>query len=642
MKTCKNLLRGLLSALLLTGGLIGCQEYDIPAANTQLSYPAGETALGAGVYLSGQPTVRAYSKPEFAITGATHNAADIDAAIATIDPATGIISVTPASDLTAMGDYLFSVSVTDGGKTTNYPNIFKLVVKGIVFEETTAATTRGEALTIPVKSAYFAQQEGTVFKLVAPESDPNDSYKHFSIDSLSCAVTVDATANAGIYPISIKAKNRTNPDGTVFANALTIVVESKPYDLRYTPSSITLMLKEGHTSPQPTVRAASVTDGEVIIYSLGDDFGIFTINTSTGVISLPEDLDLATTTAKTYNLNINTRNAKGTTLFAEAYSVTIDPNKKAEPITAITYPDLFPVALKSGQPWTSQQPSVTGSTVGIVYSLPNAPAGVSIDAKTGIITLDKGHKMPMLVTESTLEVNASNQGMETPCAVLLGFSIDPSIWKVKLGKNFSSDALTNSGITNMDRISFLGKMWQASPMSIQIKLGWGISSTAGGYIDANGGKDPNNSTNVANQNNDWLISEEILIDDFRLEPTVKFTMSFAYGTADANLLDLYIVEINAQNVYTFNPATDQEQSATGTLDSKPSNLPWQALMAPIVPTTTSGYDKFADYAFPIPDNYKGKKVRIALRYHNPAPHANNARTYRFKDSLRIEDQLPTD
>ena len=325
---------------------------------------------------------------------------------------------------------------------------------------------------------------------------------------------------------------------------------------------------------------------------------------------------------------------------AEAGTVVAD--REAEPVTEISYPNIGPsqsVNLASGEPWVSETPRIVGSDSGIEWSLENAPEGVSIDRKSGVVSLAAGHSVPF--GASTLKIRAKNRSMDAPCLYELPMLVDPVVWQVRLGTNTSSNALSISGIANMDRFSFLGRMYQTSPTSVQVKLGWG-KSTSGNYIDALGGSNPDGGTK-GNQNNDWLVSEEIDLQAFRHQPVLKFRMTYNYGKADNNLLGFYIVAVDGSSSYSYDSATDQEQSdrAGSNIDSTPCGLPFVGLegAAPLRPVTAPGWDNFADYELPIPELYKGHRIRIALRYWNPSDNPNNSRFYRIDASLRIEDRF---
>ena len=626
-----------LSVMLLSG----CRDYDIPAANGSLLYPDGEAALDASPYVSARPSVKSDGTATFSIDGVKHDGVSVDSSMAGIDPETGVVTLMFPSGAASVGEYLVSVAVTSDGNVVHYPDVLRVVVRGICFEEPSVVLQRGEELLIPADKVYLAQTEGTLFALDMPE-ETSVSYAGISLDPRTCAVSVSADTDAGVYPISIRATNLTNPEGALFSDVLTLTVESKPYALSYDPASITLVPKEGHVSPRPTVRAMSVTQGERVSYSLEEDYDLFSIDAESGVITLPGDLDLVSDAPKSYALQVNVANDKGTSAFPEIYTVTIDPDKQAEPVTGVTYPGVSMtdgVSLASGEPWVSEAPRIEGSTVGIEWSVEDAPQGVGIDRKSGVVTLDAGHHVAF--GESVLKIRVKNQGMAEPYLYELPFKVDPVIWQVKLGTNSASNTLVNSGISNMDRFSFLGKMYPSSATSIQVKLGWG-KSTSGNYIDANGGSNPEGET-VGNQNNDWLVSEEIDLQAFRHRPVLKFRMTYNYGKAENNLLGCYIVAIDEQTSYSYDPMVDQEQSdrAGSSVDSTPCGLPFVGLAdaAPLVPTTSAGWNNFADYELPIPDTYKGKRIRIALRYWNPSDNVNNSRTYRIEDSLRIEDKL---
>ena len=186
----------------------------------------------------------------------------------------------------------------------------------------------------------------------------------------------------------------------------------------------------------------------------------------------------------------------------------------------------------------------------------------------------------------------------------------------------------NSGIGNMDRYSYMGPIMGTT--SSQVKLAWGKSSS-GDYIDYVGSARLADNATLA-QNNDWLVSEEIEIPDYGFNPAVMFDISNRYGSDVQNLLELYIVEINASNVY-----LQGEEEQNGNLDSKPSSLPWE-LISEISPYTVNAWGNVQARVYDIPAQFKGKTIRFALRYYNPSANQNNTRTYRIQN-LRVEDHM---
>lgn len=230
MRTLTHKLTVFMLAFLLAMPLAGCRDDEIPSANPSLVYPEGELAPGAGPYVSAQPSVKAEGTVVFAIAGVKHGGVSVDSAMAGIDPATGVVTLTVPDTAEAVGEYLISVSVSVDGRTTTYPDALRVVVRGILFEESDVVLQRGEERVIPVGEVCLVQTGETLFSLEVPEEGTN-SYAGISVDAGSCAVTVAADADAGVYPISIRVTNRTNPDGTLFSDVLTLTVESEPYGL---------------------------------------------------------------------------------------------------------------------------------------------------------------------------------------------------------------------------------------------------------------------------------------------------------------------------------------------------------------------------------------------------------------------------
>ena len=657
MKTFANLLLGLFSVVLAAILFSACEKDDASGdLLTGLTYSEGEVALGQS-YVSARPSVYSPSTPSFAVTRVTHNGTAMsDQTMMSIDASTGVITAAAVNDPQGIGEYLVSVRVTNDAGSTVYDDAFRLVVKGILFGED-LKVTKGEAKTFPVEGAYFVQGEGTVFSLVLPEGKTEEDYKGISLDPETCALTVDETAEAGLYPISVSVKNLTNSAGTTFSDLTTLVVESKPYNLVYDPAQVTLVTSEGHTSAVPTVQAASQADGLTVTYALANNFDDqFSIDPATGVISLPEENALPAE-YKSYKLSVEVTNSLGTTTFTDIYEVILDPDKPIEPITAVTYPDAFPVELGSGEAWTSGRPTVTGAAIGVRYELVGAPQGVTIDNKSGIISFAAGHQMPF-AEDNKLTVRVKNSGMDEGFETQVGdFFVNPVLWAIELGTNASANATTNSGILNMDRYSFSGQIQSnqntpdKTPTTIQVKNAFGKAAnpTANGIVgvDFVGVNTANTWSGHTNQNNDWLVSSEIVIPETSFNPAIEFNFLNQYGTDAQNILELYIVEINASNVYVKGEEAQDDKG----MDAVPSDLPWVALA-----TTDKNNAEIPvkiDYNLvksgnlqtfaPAPRSfdvsaYKGKTVRFAFRFWNPSESNNNSRTYRI-ESLRVEDHM---
>lgn len=325
MKTFNRLLL-LLSAATLSGAMFSaCDDDDkIPATNPSLCYSVGEIALGTTTYTSIIPSVSLPAGDrEYSIRQITLNGNPTDQASATIDPQ-GRITLTVGSTPDCAGHYAVSVRIAVNGEEFLYNDALRVTVTGLRFKEETVSIKHLEGLTLPLQEVYLAQTAANRFSLDAPA----DRYAHISINPADGSLIVDPAAEAGVYPISIKVVNNTNPSGYVFRNLTTLYITSKPYALSYSPAEVSLTADEAHQSPRPTLHAATDEQGEEVEFSLVDDFGgRFRIDARTGVISLDRDNHLVNQQAATFRLQVRATNNLGTTAFPEAYVITINPRK---------------------------------------------------------------------------------------------------------------------------------------------------------------------------------------------------------------------------------------------------------------------------------------------------------------------------
>ncbi len=182
--------------------------------------------------------------------------------------------------------------------------------------------------------------------------------------------------------------------------------------------------------------------------------------------------------------------------------------------------------------------------------------------------------------------------------------------------------LTDSGITNMDRYSFSGEMFNTGK---QTKNGWGKSSK-GDFVDFLGTNLTSLPDGYINQNNDWLVSAEIDLTDAK-KPVVEFELFQNYGVDNTNVLSLWIAPSSGY--------TKGEQSAeqNGTMQSTPSGE-WTKVRDNI---TTGENNTSRSFSIPL-EKYAGGKVRIAFRLTNRLKqNPNNTRMYRLTD-LQVKEK----
>ncbi len=195
-----------------------------------------------------------------------------------------------------------------------------------------------------------------------------------------------------------------------------------------------------------------------------------------------------------------------------------------------------------------------------------------------------------------------------------------SYFTPKISSVDTATALTQNGIDNMEWVSFAGEPFVNGK---QIKNGWGKSSSGNSidFIGVNVAGLP--SDEYTNQNNDWLISEEIDLSSAK-SPILTFDMYYNYGVDNTNILAIYV----CTGGYESAPAPEGND-----VKATPSGE-WIVLKKSIF----GGEPKVAEnFTLPL-EEYAGQKIRIAFRATNRLKqNINNSRLYNIS-ALEVKEK----
>ncbi len=157
----------------------------------------------------------------------------------------------------------------------------------------------------------------------------------------------------------------------------------------------------------------------------------------------------------------------------------------------------------------------------------------------------------------------------------------------------------------------------------QVKNGWGKSSSGNtiDFIGVNLAGLPGEE--YTNQNNDWLISDEIDLSG-AASPILTFDMFYNYGVDNTNTLAVYV----CTGGYVSAPATEGND-----VKATPQGE-WVVLKKSIFGNEPKVAENFT---FSL-EEYAGKKIRIALRATNRLKqNINNSRMYNISN-LEVKEK----
>ncbi len=190
-----------------------------------------------------------------------------------------------------------------------------------------------------------------------------------------------------VYEVSITA---TDSDGNEATTSWTVTIENQPETATFTIKDIEdVSVDEGstYTSVQPEIDGAYI--GSISYAISGNDSDLFSINESTGVVSMvardyekPEDADAL----NTYDITITATDDDGNKAYA-SWVVNIADVKE---LSTFTLKDIEDVSIDENSAYTSVTPSIeTGTPIGAVsYSLAGADADAfTINSLTGVVSM---------------------------------------------------------------------------------------------------------------------------------------------------------------------------------------------------------------------------------------------------------------
>lgn len=442
-------------AVIAAGVLFAACEPELTDSRTfDLSYP-GITDIAPSTNINITPTWIGGTPSDFQVYRVKLDGETYETDCFSADPVSGAFYVRN-TDALPTGLYSISISCKSGGKTHKFPDIISInmlsaVPSGIkvepslieaqledVIDENSEAelptaqiTTKGEHISITKYAISSARRNGTAVA---------DFAKMFKVSSTGeVSIIRSASFVPGEYVLDFKLNTYVVDDSSqegIFADALTVRVNSAPLALEYVPASGKAEFGIAFSSPAPVLTGTA----EGAVYSLksvSPEGTPLAIDASTGVLSLPEGNTLAIGTV--INASVSVTNPFGSKDFDSVFSIEVVDF--INPITKLQYADTTVI---EGTKVNIALKDADGDDVS--YSFVNLPAAlegiINIDAVTGTISLAKGNEAP--VGTYTVTVKAEN----VKGSIEAGFSlkIDENIYKfsyVRWGNNLGLTPVEN-------------------------------------------------------------------------------------------------------------------------------------------------------------------------------------------------------
>lgn len=234
----------------------------------------------------------------------TYSLTGTDASAFSINSSTGLVTINGVPDFESKSSYNFNVQAQDTSGAFNTQNVILTVnnLQPVFSSSSTASVNEGVAAGTTVYTATASDPGGGTITYSLTGTDASA----FTIDSSTGVVTINATPNfetKSTYSFSVKAADAS---GTFSLRPVGLTITDLPPVIS---SGSSFTINEG-VSAGTTVFTAVAADpaGGTVIYSLtGTDASAFTINSSTGVVTINASPDFET--KNSYSFNVRARDS---------------------------------------------------------------------------------------------------------------------------------------------------------------------------------------------------------------------------------------------------------------------------------------------------------------------------------------------
>ncbi|WP_047551064.1 beta strand repeat-containing protein [Methylotenera sp. G11] len=330
------------------------------------------------------------------IGAVTYSLSGADAALFTVDPATGVVSMI-ARDYEAPADtgadnvYNYTLTVTDADGNSASDAVVVSVTD--VIEVSALSLSQADA-SVAENSAYTSAAPvltGTPIGAVTYSLSGADAAL-FTVDPATGVVSMiardyEAPADTGADNVYNYTLTVTDADGNSASDAVVVsvtdVIEVSALSLSQADASVAE--NSAYTSAAPVLTGTPIGS---VTYSLsGADAALFTVDANTGVVSMiARDYEAPADTGadNVYNYTLTVTDADGNSA-SDAVVVTVTDVIEVSALS-LSQAD---ASVAENSAYTSAAPVLTGTPIGAVtYSLSGADAALfTVDANTGVVSM---------------------------------------------------------------------------------------------------------------------------------------------------------------------------------------------------------------------------------------------------------------
>src|ERR1041385_8134984 len=305
-----------------------------------------------------------------------------DASAFSIDSSTGVVTINATPDFETKSSYSFDVKASDpsGAFDTQTVTVSINALPPVILSGSTASVNEGVAAGSIVYTAVAADPAGgTVTYALTPTFGDATA---FNINASTGVVTINTTPDyetKSAYSFKVEASD---PSGVFSTKTVTVSVNDLPPVI----SSASTASVDENVAAGTTVYTTVAADpaGGTVTYALVNtgDFAAFSINSSTGVVTINATPDFETKSS--YTFNVKASDASGA---FSTQTVTVNINDLPPVISSGSMASVDEKAPAGTTVYTAVAADPAGGTV--TYALSGTDASAfSVNSATGAVTIN--------------------------------------------------------------------------------------------------------------------------------------------------------------------------------------------------------------------------------------------------------------
>lgn len=448
-------LLAVMAAALVAFGATSCAEDGTDEGGFRLYYKSLQN-IGPSDAMdreSGTPSYVGGTPSDFAITDVTLDGAAFEwDNYFTINAESGVIAIRNSKSLST-GLYSVSVECRVAGAKHHFADAWQVRLIAAAPEEIIAEpsrievnyaalvdeATRGEEIE---RASSQITSVGESVSVTAYELQQEEGKEYFTISNtgrISIDADYEGVVPPGIYAIDVLLQTAaTGSEWVIFEDAVEFSITSKPLSLEYIPAVGMMEMTEATFESDPVIMVGSPEDASYELMKIEPETDKIQVDATTGAIKVVEGHGF--NTVCDYLVSIKATNRYGEAEFENVYTLSVV--EYINPIENFAYDNVE--LMQTVAATISPKDGMVGDMVKYSFVELNDVLAevISIDANSGVITIAKGHTLP--VGNHNIKVAAENIKGRVEARFTLSITENPYLFTyINYGNNLNLSPATD-------------------------------------------------------------------------------------------------------------------------------------------------------------------------------------------------------